>query len=508
MPPGETVERELSRPVASVPSTPGRVVLRAEGLSKGYPRTAATGIGTRILARFGGIADAVDEDDDEIDEEELDDEARTAGWVVRDVDLELRAGTSTGIVGPPSSGKTTLLELLAGLTPPTSGRVVAGGRAVPILDALPKLMQDGSAWRNVVLLARILGLSRGWARQRLEPIFAFAGLTGSEERPRKAMAISEVQRLAVSTMLHIEGAVYVVDSSLGGRDQAFRERCLALLEEKRSKGAAVVHTSREIEGVQRLCDEVLWLERGSVVASGPPREVAATIRGRRAGRRAGAGGPRTTREAAQLLEFLRVAIGDVHASDALHSATAAAVAAGEEQVGWTELAVAAGYGVGEAQRIVDRLARRAGKDVAVVPGYDAHAAILGASVDIESALRITVEVAIAGIELACAVVLVDDADRRLKLAQPEPFEADRPGLYEVELALQPGLLREGSYRGTVLVAVTTPGARTLLFRRDLLAFAVGGEEAFEPIEAYDPADDDVELEEPSDLEWHVRRPAE
>lgn len=518
--PGETVEREASSSAHEAPTPPPHVLLRAESLSKGYPRATTGAFGARIFARFGGITDAADEDDDELEDDELDPEVQAAGWVVRDIDVQLCEGSSTGIVGPPSSGKSTLVELLAGMTPPTSGKIVTAGRPVPVLDSLPKLMQDSTAWRNVVLLARVLGLSRRWAHQRLEPIFEFAGLTGSEGRLRTGMAISEVQRLAVATMLHVDGVVYLVDSSLGGRDHAFRERCLALLAEKQAAGAAVVHTSRELEGVQRLCEDVLWLERGSVIARGRPEEVAETIRHRRAARRSAGEGLRPTREAEQLLGFLRVAIGDVHAHDALHAATDAARAAGEERVGWTELAVAAGYDISDAQRIVDRLARRVDKDVAIVPGYDAHAAILGASLSVEdvdeaSTLRVAVEVAIPGIELGCAVVLVDEEGRRLRLDQPEAFEAKRTGLYEVELVLPPDAFREGGYRGTVMVGIAAAGARSLLFRRDLLAFTAGassediaGEPRLDTIEAYDPADDDVEFEHLSNLEWRVRLPGE
>jgi ABC-type polysaccharide/polyol phosphate transport system ATPase subunit len=508
-------ESETIAPVASVepvarPAAP--VLVRAEGISKAYPRiTVGGGLSGRLQARLGRV-DAPDDDEDE-DEEELDDEERAAGWILRDVDLELHAGAATGVVGPPSSGKTTLMEILAGLTPPTSGRVVQSARVVPVLAALPKLMQDGSAWRNVVLLARILGHSRGWARQRIAPIFAFAGLTGTENRPRKAMPAADVQKLAIATMLHIEGRVYLIDSSLGGRDRAFRERCLDLLAEKQSAGAAIVHTARELEGVQRLCDDVIWLERGAVVTRGRPEEVAATVRGRRAERHRRDEGPVPTRETEQLLEFLRIAVGDVRANDALHAARDAADSAGESRLGWEELAAAAGYDVSEAQRIVDRLSRRSG-GVPVVPSFNAQAAIVDASAESVAdgvQVRVTVEVAVAEVELGCAIVFVDERGTRTRIEQPEPFLAPRPGIYEAQVLLPPGTLEPSAYRATVLVGIAAGRSRALLFRRDLLSLDllqaeadVPVDAAFEGIDPYDPSDLEAEFERPGDLEWYVR----
>lgn len=342
------------------PSEAREVLVSAHGLSKGYPRPRKAGGLTGWFHSRLMSAEAVPDDDDELEDEdeEREDGERAAGWVVRDVDLELLAGSSTGIAGPASSGKTTLVELLAGLAPPTAGRIVASGRVVPVLDNMPKLMQDNDVRRNVVLLARVLGLSRSWAMQQRAAIIAFAGLTGSERRLRSQLAIGELQRLAISTMLHVDGIAYAVDSTLGGRDREFRERCLEKLEERRRAGAAIVHTARELEGVERLCDEVLWLESGRIVARGTSEAVAEAVAQRRAGKRdEGAPTSVPTPKAALFVRFLRVAIGDLRTNEALHTAEETARSAGEDRVDWPDIAANAGYDASEAQRIVDRLSR-------------------------------------------------------------------------------------------------------------------------------------------------------
>jgi ABC-type polysaccharide/polyol phosphate transport system ATPase subunit len=357
----ETTEPRVDEAVASAQAerlVAAPVVVAAQGLSKLYPRPRkARGLVGWINSRLTSAEDVQDEDDDLDDDDEApEDGGHAAGWVVRGVDLELRAGSSTGIVGPAGGGKTTLAELLAGLVPPTEGRIALAGRVVPVLDNLPKLMQDNDVKRNVVLLARILGLPRSWAMERRPGIIAFAGLTGSERRLRKQMTTAELQRLAVSTMLEVDGVAYLVDSTIGGRDRDFRARCLERLEERRRAGAAIVHIERELEGPAGLCDELLWLERGQILVRGKPDEIAEAITQRRAGARR-TGAPTATAKAAQFVRFLRVAIGDLRATEALHAAEELVRSAGEDQVDWADVASSAGYDVSEAKRIVDRLAR-------------------------------------------------------------------------------------------------------------------------------------------------------
>jgi ABC-type polysaccharide/polyol phosphate transport system ATPase subunit len=499
-------ELETTTPLEERP-----VVIRTVGLAKSFPRhTHGSGALGRALARAAGTVDVADEDDDEEDEDSPDDVHGDGTTVLRDVDLEVRAGRALGIVGPASSGKTTLLSILAGLSSPTAGHVELYAKPVPVFDSLPKLMQDGKAWRNVVLLARIMGMSRRWARQRVGEIFEFAGLTGSESRTRKTMPVADVQRLALATVLQLDGGAYLVDSTLGGRDRAFRDRCLALLDERRRAGAAVIYTSRELEDAQRVADEIAWLQDGKIAVRGTASTIASAIQVGRAQRHVRERVPRS-REAEQFLGFLRLAIGELRTTDALHVAEESARSSGDGRVEWQELAAAAGYDIGEAHRVVDRLTRRADGTVPLVPVFDSHAAIAGGDAEETPEgvrLRVLVEVAAAPLELGCSIVLVGADDRYLRIDQPTRLSVGEPRLVTLDVLLPEGTLPEGSYRGTIFASIAVDGTTSMLFRRDLLRFRVGAGEGDDDellLDAFDPTElsSAAGIDRLDDLEWHV-----
>jgi len=165
-----------------------------------------------------------------------------------------------------------------------------------------------------------------------------------------------------------------------------------------------------------------------------------------------------------------------------------------------------------AQRVVDRLMRRGGGHVPLVPVFDTRAAIAGAGVETDAGgvrLRLQLEAASAPLELACSIVLVGDDDRRLRLDQPASVTVDEPRLLTLEVVVPDGVLDDGRYRGTIFASVDGPGGRSLLFRRDLLRFDVGtgpGDDEEDALfEAFDPTEfaSAVGVERMGDLEWNV-----
>lgn len=482
---------DVARPAASGTSDLP-IVVRAVALGKLYPRArAASGFTGWFLSRLRSAEGGVPDEDDDLDDEDEEFEEREeygGEWVIRDVDLELRAGTSTGIVGPTGSGKTSLIRLLSGLIPPTEGRIQISGRVVPVLDALPKLMQDNDVKRNVVLLARVLGLPRSWAMRRRSEIITFAGLEGSERRLRKQLTSEELHRLGVATMLHVDGSAYLVDSTLGGRDRSFREQCLRKLADHQEAGAAVVHAGRELEGIERLCDNVLWLESGKIVAQGTAAAVGEEIARQRSRARV-SDAPRHTTKVTRLVGFLAVAIGDLRANDALHAAEEAARATGAHEVDWLDVATHAGYDVSEAQRIVDRLSRAPAELFPNAPASAAPPRLLAARAahyDLEQ-MRVVARVeGAAGSEFTCSVGLRSETGAVTRLDQPEPYRIEQQGVYEVEVLLPPGAVSAGSYEG--IFELVHDGV-------------VGSAQPFEL--AIGPTD--PESDPPTELEWHVRR---
>ena len=512
---------EATDPTGVVPD-----VLLVDGLSKRF-RTPKQrqGLLAGIRTRLGGGRDDEDDDEDvdEVDDDEDGGRRDQAEWALADIDFRLQRGRTLGVVGPISSGKTTLLRVVAGLTTPSAGAVVRRGRIVPLLDSLTLLLQDTTGARNVVLLARILGIPTNLVRRELDEIFEFADLAGRESGGRKSFDRDELRRLVVAVALRTEGELILLDSDLGDGGTGFQRRCLDELDRRLEAGCALIQTGRELDSVRRYCDDVIWLEGGQIVHRGSREAVARAVREDRAAARPKEA-PRPTAEALRFAEFLDVALGEERAADALAAATVRAVAQGIDEVGWPAVAEAVGYDLDEARAIVARLdaqdirsrfARPARADLVTIVSArlttTSGRALTTIRTDEKAVLEVKARTASPGVELGCRVYLNGLDGGRLLFAYPDRIRVERSGTIRFRATVPPGSFVGSGYRGTVVVSAQIDGQETSVHRRDLLSITVSSlpEDAIEAtaldaLEPFMPGEgEEPSFEQLEDLDWHV-----
>jgi ABC-type polysaccharide/polyol phosphate transport system ATPase subunit len=272
------VHRTLS--AAEAAALPEDVIVSVEGISralpppyKGVPRWLARFLPKSGLAGRTGqeIEDLLmdDEDQDEDDDDYLADE----GAALHELSFDLRRGEGMGIVGEDRSAISTLIRILIGGVPPSSGRVLVRGLVAPLtMSELKRLMGNESDRKAVNVIARYFHWPRGLVESRWDEIEQFAAL---DEVAAKARY--RTLRLAISAALHMDATLYVIDQSLQD-DAEFGVRCLDLVAQRKADGAAVIQAGRRwVEGVARLADEVMWIRNGEVAYRGRPVEVAAEL---------------------------------------------------------------------------------------------------------------------------------------------------------------------------------------------------------------------------------------
>lgn len=333
--------------------------LVVENVSKLYPADRRLNTLERTLARLGGVErDDVPLDDDEDGLDELDEPSEEGGaetLALDDVSFTVARGCVLGLVGPPGAGKSTLLGIAGGMSDPTSGRVVVRGRVAPALEAYVRALPPRLTLENAVpFLATMVRLSRSDAKRRLDDIFRFGEVQEYRHQLVSSSTRKRRRQLLLGTMFTVEADVLLVDASLGGT--RFREKCLERIEERRSAGAAVVVTARDVESVADFADRVVYLERGRVVAEGEPGEVARLIQ---VERRQSADSPSLTADATRYIGHLEIAIGVPRTQAATHAAIDAALAARHEHVDWEAIANAVHVPRRDAQAVVDRLRAQA-----------------------------------------------------------------------------------------------------------------------------------------------------
>jgi len=193
-------------------------------------------------------------------------------WAVQGVDLSVRRGETVGLVGRNGSGKSTLLQLICGTLRPSSGEIEVRGRIGALLELGAGFNPEFTGRENLWVIAAVLGLTDRQIAERFEDIAAFAGIGDYMDQPVKHYSSGMYARLAFSVYAHIDADVLVVDEALSVGDAAFQQKCMRFLHEFSRRGT-LLFVSHDLAAVTKLCDRVLWLERGAVRAVGASRDV-------------------------------------------------------------------------------------------------------------------------------------------------------------------------------------------------------------------------------------------
>jgi lipopolysaccharide transport system ATP-binding protein len=194
-------------------------------------------------------------------------------WALRDLDLDVRAGESIGIIGENGAGKSTLLALLTGTTQPTTGRVAVHGTLAAILELGAGFHPEFSGRHNARMHAALFGITGEDAERRIEEAIVFSELGGFIEQPVRTYSSGMYVRLAFALAVSVDPDVLIIDEALAVGDQHFQTKCVDRITEFRARGKTILFCSHAMYQVKKLCDRALWLRQGRVAALGSVDEV-------------------------------------------------------------------------------------------------------------------------------------------------------------------------------------------------------------------------------------------
>jgi lipopolysaccharide transport system ATP-binding protein len=194
-------------------------------------------------------------------------------WALRELDLEVRAGESVGIIGENGAGKSTLLALLTGTTRPTTGTVAVHGTLAAILELGAGFHPEFSGRHNARMHASLFGITGTDAEQRIEEAIAFSELGGFIDQPVRTYSSGMYVRLAFALAVSVDPEVLIIDEALAVGDQHFQTKCVDRITEFRERGKTILFCSHAMYQVKKLCDRALWLKHGQVAAQGSVDEV-------------------------------------------------------------------------------------------------------------------------------------------------------------------------------------------------------------------------------------------
>jgi molybdate transport system ATP-binding protein len=204
---------------------------------------------------------------------------------VLDVDLEFPLRGITGVYGASGAGKTTLLRCIAGLENGARGELVVAGdtwqdtnssrpvhrRAIGYVFQEPRLFQHLDVRGNIRYGSR---RRRGQAAQGFDDVVAMLGLERLLERMPNRLSGGEAQRVAIARALLCGPQVVLMDEPLASLDRARRDEILPFLDRLHAESSVpIVYVSHNIDEICRLCDHLLVMVSGRVVADGDLQSV-------------------------------------------------------------------------------------------------------------------------------------------------------------------------------------------------------------------------------------------
>jgi lipopolysaccharide transport system ATP-binding protein len=199
-------------------------------------------------------------------------QAATEFHALNDVSLEIARGQTVGVIGRNGSGKSTLLQIICGTLAPTTGDVQVHGRVAALLELGAGFNPEFTGRENVYLNAALLGLTRKQIDERLDAIFKFADIGEFVDQPVKKYSSGMYVRLAFAVLAHVDADVLIIDEALAVGDAFFTQKCMRFLRSFMEHGT-VLFVSHDTNAVINLCERVVWLDKGTVQAAGPAKEI-------------------------------------------------------------------------------------------------------------------------------------------------------------------------------------------------------------------------------------------
>ena len=189
---------------------------------------------------------------------------------VQDVSFDVPRGTSLGIIGANGAGKSTLMRSLAGVFPPTRGRIEVRGKISSLLALGVGFNGMLSGRENVVLGGLAAGLSRAAVERRAEEVAEFAEIGEFMDLPMRTYSSGMFQRLAFSVSVHMDPDILLIDEALSAGDASFKVKSAAKMQELMESARAMFLVSHSMASVQQMCTDCIWMHKGELMMHDTP----------------------------------------------------------------------------------------------------------------------------------------------------------------------------------------------------------------------------------------------
>lgn len=208
---------------------------------------------------------------------------------VDSISFDLKESEILGLLGPNGSGKTTTIQMLLGTLSVTDGSIEYFGKDfskhrsevlqhISYASAYTSLPWTLTAEENLNVFGRMYGLSPKESTERYEPLLYRFGLTDKRNARVSSLSAGQITRLMIVKAFFIQPKIVLLDEPTASLDpDVANEICEFILEQRDQAGLSILFTSHKMEEAAELCDRVVFLKDGKIIANDIPKNLALTV---------------------------------------------------------------------------------------------------------------------------------------------------------------------------------------------------------------------------------------
>lgn len=192
---------------------------------------------------------------------------------LKDFNLELNEGDKLGIIGHNGAGKSTLLKTIAGIYPIRTGEIQISGSIRSLFELSLGFEFEATGRENIMYRGLLLGETPDAMQEKEKQIIDFADIGDFIDYPIKAYSSGMLVRLAFAISTSIQGDIILLDEIIGAGDATFYAKAKKRMSGLMDSAKILVLVSHELAVVEELCNRIILVKQGEIIADGVPAEI-------------------------------------------------------------------------------------------------------------------------------------------------------------------------------------------------------------------------------------------
>ena len=202
----------------------------------------------------------------------------------KDINFDVKDGEIVGLLGPNGAGKTTLLRIIAGIMKPTNGEILIDNKNynkneieikknISFLSGNTKIYKDLSCVELLKMCASYYNMDKNTIDSKIDEVIKRFDIESFKNQRIGSLSTGQTQRVGVARCVLHDPHYYILDEATSGLDIISSQIILNFIKEEKSKGKCIIYSTHYMEEAENICDRVVLLNKGEVIAIATPTEI-------------------------------------------------------------------------------------------------------------------------------------------------------------------------------------------------------------------------------------------